>query len=260
MVLTTTKNLTFRWAKKTVFALVVFSFTSLSSSAQRLDFLNSYWYVIQDTSSYPVFYFRITLEDSLQKSVRIFTRDSTLVYQLLEKNTKKRQPWSQTEIWYNDAGQKSRVALYSDKKKRKESTQYYETGEKKSLIITENQEIVEEIYFSKTGEEILKPQVTQALPKGGIEGWTNYLRQNLVYPEDARFLGKEGLVYLHFYVTEEGKMVEIEIMNPEENHPSLNKEAFRVAASYPHLWSPSKENGEVKKSEIRLPIRFKLTD
>lgn len=247
--------------KKAGFLLILLFFSLDSVKAQQLDYLNSYWYTIQDTSKYPFTHFKITLEDSVRKSVRIFTRDSTLVYQRIEILPQKREPLTQTEVWYADeTGIKIRSAIYSEKKKRKETTRFYETGERKSLSITEDGEVLKEIYFSETGQEMPGPEIIQALPKDGIAGWSEYLRQNLLYPEDARFLDKEGLVYLHFYVSEEGKMEEIELMNPEENHPSLNKEALRVVSKYPYLWTPSVENGKVIKSEMRLPIRFKLTD
>ncbi len=232
----------------------------LSAHSQRLDYLNKYWYPIADISKYSVAYYRITLEDSVRKSVRIISLDSVLVYQRIEMMAQKRQPMTQTEIWYNDSGKKTTVEVYSAKKNRKETTKYYDSGGKKFLLITENEKVVLESYFSEDGQAIEKPHLVTALPYGGITGWMDYLRQSLVYPHAARILEKEGLIYLHFYVTEEGKMEEIEVMNPEENHPSLCQEALRVASSYPYLWSPSVENGVVKKSEMRLPIRFKLTD
>ncbi|WP_157963235.1 energy transducer TonB [Algoriphagus litoralis] len=246
--------------KSSLFVILLF-ISLVSAKAQQLDYLNSYWYTVQDTSKYPFSHYRITLEDSMRKSVRIFTRDSTLVYQRVEMLPQRKEPMTQTEVWYADeTGIKIRSAIYSEKKKRKETTRFYESGQRKSLTITEDGEVLKEIYFSETGQEMPVPEIIQALPKDGIAGWNTYLGQNLVYPEDARFLGKEGLVYLHFFVTEEGKMEEIEIMNPEENHPSLNKEAFRVVSKYPHSWTPCIEDGKVIRSEMRLPIRFKLAD
>lgn len=149
---------------------------------------------------------------------------------------------------------------FTSKRQREETTKYYDSGLIKSVMITENDKVVEESYFLESGQKIDKPKIDVALPYGGLPGWTDYLRGNLVYPMTARILDKEGVVYLHFYVTEEGKMEEIEVMNPEENHPTLNQEALRVATSYPYLWTPTFENGVAKKSEMRLPIRFKLTD
>ncbi len=247
--------------RKAGFLMILLFISLVSINAQQLDYLNSYWYTIQDTSKYPFTHFRISQEDSVRKSVRIFTRDSTLVYLRLEILPQKREPLTKTEVWYaEETGQKTSASEYSEKNKRKESTRFYETGKIKSIKITENDELVKENYFSETGEEIPKPEIVQALPKDGISGWSAYLSKNLVYPEDARFLDEEGLVYLHFFVTEEGKMEEIELMNPEENHPSLNNEALRVVSTYPYLWSPYIENGKAIRSEMRLPIRFKLSD
>ncbi len=246
---------------RAVFLLFFFLGTaSIDVYSQKLDYLNKYWYPIKDAAVYKYAYFRITLEDSVRKSVRIISADSVLSYQLVEIKDQKQKPLRKTEVWFTAKGSKSSAIVFTAEKNRKETARYYDSGEPKSVVITENDEVVEETYFSRSGEKIEKPVVVNALPFRGIEGWTDYLRKNLTYPETARMLDQEGLVYLHFYVTEEGKMEEIEVMNPEENHPLLNQEALRVSKAYPHNWTPSLENGVPVKSEMRLPIRFKLSD
>lgn len=239
--------------------ILVYFVVNIPAISQKLEYLNKHKYSIVDQNKVKPEFYKITVEDSLQKSVRIFTMDSSLVYQRMEKLKHKKHPFSSVEIWYSNSSKKEKVVAFSQKKERRESTIYYESGIVKSHIIEENNKLKEEKYFSENGQPIAKPKIETALPNGGLEGWTNYLSQNLIYPETARRLGFEGLVYLIFIVDEEGKMEDIEVMNPEENNYLLNQEALRVAKTYPYLWTPTRINGKVERSVMRLPIRFKLT-
>jgi TonB family protein len=246
--------------KKFILIILFISAIGTESYSQKLEYLNKYWYPVQDTSIYDIFYHRITIEDSLRKSVRIIYLDSMVSYQRIEIKEKKRQPFTKTEVWYNDSGNKTMSRSFSSKKEMEETIKYFDSGRIKSKVVKSNGKVIEESYFSESGQKIEPPLFISALPNGGLQSWTEYLRTNLVYPPAARYSGQEGTVYLHFYVNEKGEMEEIEIMNPEENHPTLNREALRVIMSYPYLWTPSYEDGIAKKSEMRLPINFKLTD
>lgn len=93
------------------------------------------------------------------------------------------------------------------------------------------------------------------LPQGGLEGWNEYLSENLKYPQAAREAGLEGTVYLVFTVTKEGALEQASVLRgPGED---LNQEALRMIEEAPN-WIPGKQNGENLNVKMRLPIRFKL--
>ena len=64
---------------------------------------------------------------------------------------------------------------------------------------------------------------------------------------------------ISFKVTKQGKIIEVEPMNPEQVYPILLEEALRVIKAYPYKWTPGTEYGEIADKRISMPIRFKLT-
>ena len=84
----------------------------------------------------------------------------------------------------------------------------------------------------------------------------NYIRNTLSYPEQARIEGVEGIVYISFVVSKEGK-----VMNPKilkDIGGGCGAEAIRVIQSMPNWIS-----GELKETkvavELQLPIQFQFT-
>lgn len=239
----------------TLFCLFIFH----SLQAQTLEYLNKHHYPIYDTNRFTPAFYKITMEDSLSKFTRIFSTDSSLVYQNRSVRPDTLSDFSSTEIWFYESGKRKKVSLYRVETDLKELVCYYESGQIESKVSTQGGNVVFEEYFSKTGEPVDKPEIIEAQPKDGITGWNKYLGKNLVYPISARRMGFEGLIYLVFIINEKGEMEEVEIKNPEENHFLLNQEAMRVTKAYPYLWTPMIVNGKPVKSSITLPIRFKLT-
>ena len=90
---------------------------------------------------------------------------------------------------------------------------------------------------------------------GGIGSWTRYLMKNLVYPQRAQNLNKEGKVVLQFIVDTEGHISDTEIIQSVEF--SLDQEALRMIAESP-AWIPAFQYGKKVKSYKRQPLIFKL--
>jgi TonB family protein len=93
------------------------------------------------------------------------------------------------------------------------------------------------------------------VPQGGMEGWNNYLRENLAYPQSAKDAGIEGTVYLVFTVTKDGDITRTSILRGIGG--GLDEEAMRVVRNAPN-WIPGKQNGENVNVKMRVPIRFKI--
>jgi periplasmic protein TonB len=84
---------------------------------------------------------------------------------------------------------------------------------------------------------------------GGPEGWRLYLQHNLNVGLASRVLkvpeGKTQLIQtakVKFIVDENGKASNLRIINPDEVHPQLAKEAIRVIKKGPK-WIPAEQNG-----------------
>jgi len=93
------------------------------------------------------------------------------------------------------------------------------------------------------------------VPSGGMEGWNNYLRENLKYPTQARKMGIEGTVYVVFVVNTDGSMQDLAILRGIGG--GCDEEAMRVIRNAPN-WKPGQQKGKNVKVKMRLPIRFKL--
>ncbi len=106
------------------------------------------------------------------------------------------------------------------------------------------------------GDEIFDVVENAPVPPGGMEGWNEYLRSNLQYPEDAKKAGIEGTAYVVFVITKEGKIEQPEIIRGVS--PSIDQEALRVVADGPD-WAPGMQRGREVNVRMRLPIRFKQT-
>ncbi|MGY6559628.1 MAG: M56 family metallopeptidase [Nitritalea sp.] len=94
------------------------------------------------------------------------------------------------------------------------------------------------------------------MPAGGMEGWSEYLTQNLVYPDAARRAGIEGTVYLVFEVSKTGSIHNVEILRGIGG--GCDEEAIRVV-SQAQNWNPGKQRGQEVNVRMRLPVKFKLS-
>ncbi len=77
----------------------------------------------------------------------------------------------------------------------------------------------------------------------------------LVYPENAKRYGVEGVVKLRFTIDEEGNVTDIVVL--ESACPSMDKEAVRVVSKSPK-WTPAMADGQKVKCTFDFPVIFKL--
>ena len=91
---------------------------------------------------------------------------------------------------------------------------------------------------------------------GGIEGWLQFLKQNLIYPAIAIDQNIQGTVIVQFIVCADGTVCNIEaISGPNE----LKESAVAVIKKSPN-WIPTHINGRNIKDYKRQPIVFRLED
>ncbi|WP_163380611.1 M56 family metallopeptidase [Cyclobacterium sp. SYSU L10401] len=92
------------------------------------------------------------------------------------------------------------------------------------------------------------------VPNGGLEGWNQYLMDNLTYPEAAREEGVEGTVYASFVVNKNGAIQDVELLRGVDDR--LDQAALKVIRDSP-AWEPGKQKGQEVNVKMKLPIRFK---
>ena len=110
--------------------------------------------------------------------------------------------------------------------------------------------------MAKDGEPIFDVVEEQPSPPGDMEGWNQYLSENLTYPAQAKSLGIEGTVIVVFVVNADGSLSDVEVLRGIGG--GADEAAVRVVQNSPD-WTPGKQNGNAINTRMRLPIRFKLS-
>lgn len=91
---------------------------------------------------------------------------------------------------------------------------------------------------------------------GGIDKFRTFIAQNYKIPES---FNKDVLfIELVFVIETDGSMTDIRMVSKGDK--ALEKEAIRVLKAMNKKWTPGKVNGEIVRSEKRLPIQINLTE
>jgi protein TonB len=90
---------------------------------------------------------------------------------------------------------------------------------------------------------------------GGEEAMQKFIKANIKYPEMSIQMGDQGKVFVRFVVEKDGSISNVTIARGVT--PELDKEAMRVVKSMPN-WSPGKQRGRPVRTNVVIPIVFKL--
>lgn len=91
---------------------------------------------------------------------------------------------------------------------------------------------------------------------GGINKFRTYIAENYKVPNS---FNKDFLdIVLVFVIEKDGSMTDIKMISKGDK--ALENEAIRVLKSMKKKWTPGKVNGEIVRSEKRLPMRIILTE
>jgi outer membrane biosynthesis protein TonB len=91
---------------------------------------------------------------------------------------------------------------------------------------------------------------------GGDAALAAYINGHLVYPEDALRYHVEGTVFADVYLDSLGNVTNVEILG---NHIGFGLEAETVSVLMASpRWHPAKENGQMVKSKVTLPVTYKI--
>jgi hypothetical protein len=107
------------------------------------------------------------------------------------------------------------------------------------------------------GDTLYSKVDKQAEPKEGIQDFYQNLAKVLKYPIVARFVGKEGRVFVEFIVDETGKLTEF---NPKTKEGyKFETKVIKELSKFPN-WNPAVYKGRFVKQMFVLPINYKLTN
>lgn len=86
-----------------------------------------------------------------------------------------------------------------------------------------------------------------------------FIKQNLIYPENAKEFGVSGTSYIVFTVDQTGHVSDVRIKR-SSGYPELDVEATRVIKKTSGLWTPGKFKGKITNMDIIKPITFEIDE
>ena len=90
---------------------------------------------------------------------------------------------------------------------------------------------------------------------GGQLALMEWIKQNMVYPQEAIAKGIEGRVIVKFTIEEDGTVTNGKIVRGVD--PLLDKEALRLVSIMPK-WKPARLDDKDIRAIYNLPLSFKL--
>ncbi len=91
--------------------------------------------------------------------------------------------------------------------------------------------------------------------EGGMEGWSEYAKNTLKYPAEAKTKNIEGRIIMSFIVNKEGTLSDIKVLRGLGS--GLDEEAVRVLSESPK-WKPGIQKGQPVRVTYTMPIFFQL--
>lgn len=120
-------------------------------------------------------------------------------------------------------------------------------------VISFSQDIVEPIQPDEVYNVVdEKPQFP-----GGIDSLKIYIDNHIIYPITAIENNAQGIVYVKFVITKEGRIIEAVVLKGVS--PAVDTEAKRVIMEMPN-WLPGKNKGENVAVNFTIPVRFDLSE
>jgi TonB family protein len=87
---------------------------------------------------------------------------------------------------------------------------------------------------------------------GGMAAMMKYLKENIVYPEDAKQANTSGNMVASFVVNAQGKVTDVQVL--KKLHPSLDQAFAKSLESLP-AWKPGMQNGKAVAVKYTVPFR-----
>ena len=99
--------------------------------------------------------------------------------------------------------------------------------------------------------------IVESMPsfEGGIAEFYKFVGNNLKYPAQARRMGIEGKVFVHFVIDKDGSLSDIKVVRGIG--AGCDEEVVRIVQKSPK-WNPGKQRGRPVRVRMMLPITFKL--
>ena len=101
-------------------------------------------------------------------------------------------------------------------------------------------------------------EIVESMPQfpGGEQSMMEYIKNNIIYPANAKDRGIQGRVFVQFVVEADGSISGVQVLRGIEE---LNDEAIRVIKTMPR-WLPGKQRGDAVRVRNSVPVQFRLNE
>lgn len=157
---------------------------------------------------------------------------------------------------YDDQGRVFKISTVEQKTK-KETMEYFQDGNLIGRFLCSENEVVFGIRI-KDGEQV-ETSKNEFEPDFAVtrQQFREYLWANLDYPIEAKNKKIQGTVTLALEIMPDGTVHSIEVINPNEVDPILQKEAKRVIAAFDKGFRSAVDlEGNPVRKWMYVPVRF----
>lgn len=153
------------------------------------------------------------------------------------------------------------VQQFAEGKLQGVSEYYFKSGKRSAAIEYKDGKKIKEEYWDEDGTVVTDMSAVTQKPlfrgKPVESEFVFWVSRNLTYPESCRVARIEGEVQLRFTITEEGRLIDIEVISSP--HPDLSAEAVSVVSNSP-LWNPARMYNQTVSVVYTFPIIFRLRE
>lgn len=196
---------------------------------------------------------RVDYIDGKYEGKYLAWNNDTLTAEGQYQNDLKQGHW---RTWYKN-GVLDSEGSYLNNKRDKIWKFYFETGELAANEEYSNGEAINVKWYDKKGALVTPQEPLEQEPSfpGGNQALSSFLAQNINYPELAREMGEQGIIYISYNIETDGTLSDIQIRKGVST--SLDEEAIRVVKLMPK-WIPGIDHGRNAGAKFTLPIHFRL--
>lgn len=110
------------------------------------------------------------------------------------------------------------------------------------------------VHAQSSEKESLVFTIVEEMPEfpGGEKAMLEYL-STIIYPQEAKEKGIEGIVYVRLMIQPDGSVDEVSIARGSDE--LLNQAALNHVKQMP-AWQPGRQNGKAVKVQYIVPIKF----
>ncbi len=157
--------------------------------------------------------------------------------------------------WSPD-GLLKKLVTYKNGLKHGKFVTFYDNGRPIRKDIYKNDILIKGKCYTPQGKdtsyfEYLKPPQFS----GGLDEFTRFITEKIIYPEDAKNKNEEGDVVVQFTINKDGKIINPVLVKKDKEY--FNQEALRVIKLSPP-WIPAQLDGKKIDMRITMPVRFRL--